>query len=91
MRLERLYDVRWELLRHVTFNWIDRLDKQKIKRPVDVIAGLGVLFLLVCERFDLNPREVLTVADRVLRRAREVTPQYPRAMETWLREEVPDA
>ena len=91
MRLDRLYDVTWADLRLVAYNWIDRLDKQKIRRPADIVAGLGVLFLLVCERYDLDPREALVVSDRILRRATEVTPMYPRAMRAYLRHEVPDA
>lgn len=90
MRPDRLYDVNWNLLRHVTFSWIDKLAKVKQKSPADVVVAAAINLLLVCERFGLDPRDTMQTADRVVRRAREVTPQYPRAIEMYLNRELPD-
>ena len=77
MRLDALYDVKWWLIKQASFAWIDVLDKIKHKTPAQVVTATAVTFLLVCERFDLDPRHVLTVADRVVRRARDVDPPSP--------------
>lgn len=90
MRHDRLYDVNWHLLRHVTFGWIDRLDKVKQKTPADIVMAAAINLLLICERFGLDPRRVMDTADRVVRRARDVAPQYPRAIEQYLKEELRD-
>ena len=91
MRLEQLYDVRWELIKQAAIAWFVGLDMTAHKAPSQVVMGIAINFILVCERFGLNPREVLTVTDRVIRRSREHTPQYVRGMEQYLREEIGDA
>ena len=84
-----MYDVRWQDVRLVAFSWIDAIQRIK-QRPAQMVVGLAVTFLLVCHRFGLEPRDVLEVAARVLNRARDVTPQYPRGIEEYLRNEVPN-
>tara|TARA_Y100000361_G_scaffold117303_1_gene108436 strand:+ start:373 stop:657 length:285 start_codon:yes stop_codon:yes gene_type:complete len=94
MRFDRLYDVRWDLIRLVTFAWLTRLDQatgNKRPAPADVVMAAAINFILVVERFGVNPREVLTVADRVIRRADDVSPTYTRAIRGFLKEELPDA
>jgi hypothetical protein len=90
MRYDKLYDVDWHLLRHVTFGWIDAIGRIKRASPADVVVAAAINLLLVCERFKLNPRRVMDTADRVVRRARDVAPQYPRAIEQFLNEEFQD-
>lgn len=90
MRLERLYDVQWRVVKQATMGWLKQLDDIKIRNPAQVVTAVAVLFLLTCERFGLRPSEVLTVADRVVRRATDVDPQYPRAVREYLREELSD-
>lgn len=78
-------------MKQASFAYIDMLDRTKLtKTPNMVVMGVAVLFLLVCERFKLEPREVLDTAARVLRRAREVEPQYPRGISEYLHKELPD-
>ena len=91
MRHDRLYDVRWKFVKQAAFAYIDMLDRTKLsKTPNMVIMGVAVLFLMVCERFKLEPRRVLDTADRVLRRARDVEPQFPRGIAEYLKKELPD-
>jgi len=91
MRYDRLYDVDWHILRHVTFSWIDTFGRIKKTRPADIVVAAAINLILICERFKLDPRRVMDTADRVVRRARDVAPQYPRAIEQFLREEFTDA
>lgn len=90
MRHDRLYDVHWNVTRHVLMAWFTAMDNSKLRRPVDVVMASATVFLLVCERFNLNPRRVLDTADRVIRRARDHQPQYVRGAEEYLRKEVPN-
>ena len=90
MRHERLYDVRWALVKKASFAYLDMLDKAKLRHSPQVVIGVAVLFLLICERFGLNVRAVLDTADRVLRRARDVEPMYPRGIAEYLRKELGD-
>ena len=90
MKHDRLYDIQWKAIREVSFSYIDRVDKLGVKSPQQVVGGIGVLFLLVCERFRLDPRRVLETSDRILRRARDVEPAVPRAIAGFLRNELVD-
>lgn len=90
MRHDRLYDLRWREIRQVAFSWIDQLDRIAHKRPAQVVGGLAVVFLLVCERFKADPRRVLETAERILRRAQDTEPMYPGAIRDYLRSEMPN-
>lgn len=93
MRLDRLYDVRWDTLKLAAFSWItkvQKLDAEVGMPPNNVLTGLGVTFLLACERWKLDPRQALEVCDRVLRRAKDVNPQFPRGIAAYLKEEFND-
>lgn len=91
MRHEALYDVHWRMVKRAALSWLDRVqDIAKGESPAQIVIATAVLFLMVCKRFNLNEREVLTTADRVLRRAWDVDPQYPRAIQQYLREEMTD-
>ena len=90
MRHDRLYDVRWDFLKLVTFQWISTLDKMKHKSAADVVTATAVTLLLVCRRFGLEPRRVMDTAERIVRRAEDVNPQYPRAISQYLAEEFTD-
>lgn len=52
-------------------------------------AATAMLFLLVCQRYRLDPREVLWKGERVLRDAlTEGRGEYVRAIKTYLKEET---
>jgi hypothetical protein len=78
----------WLHIKQVAFAWIDTISH--VRRPAAVPVGLGVTFLLVCRRFGLEPRRVLEISERTLRRAADVEPQYPRAISAYLESEVRD-
>ena len=93
MRIQDLYDVRWRNIRQITFSVIDFFGKlvgRGEARPRDLVQGIAIMFLLVCARFKLEPRDVLETAARVTRYAKDTEPQYVRAIEAYLREELRD-
>lgn len=90
MRHEQLYDVRWRWVKQASFAYLDMMDKAKLRHSPQVVMGIACLFLLVCERFNLNVRAVLDTADMVLRRARDIEPQYPRGIAEYLKKELHD-
>lgn len=93
MRLDRIYDVRWDMLKHITFGWIstfDRLTGNARPSPADFTAAAGVLLLLICERFKVEPRDVMTAAGRMVRSADVHAPQHLRAMRDFLAKEMKD-
>lgn len=58
-------------------------------QPEKAVQALGIVFLLVCERFEVSPRKVLEVADRVLRdMTNNEDAVTVRAARRYLREEV---
>lgn len=87
MDYERLYSARWADVRRTAFGWLDRIQHQRL-RPSAAVAGLGVTFILICDRFKLDPRRVLEVADRMIRRADDTEPQYTRAIREYMRREM---
>lgn len=91
MRHEDLYAIQWRDIRQAAFAWVDNLRKIKHTTPTQVVMGIAVTFLLVCARFKLDPREVLNTADRVIRRCKDVDPQYIRAIEQYFKEELQDS
>ncbi|NRA09623.1 MAG: hypothetical protein HRU02_15820 [Myxococcales bacterium] len=91
MRLQDIYDVRWSRVREQAFAYINLFGKAKdqgFAQERDLVTGVAVNFLLVCERFKLDPRRVLETADRITRRARDVSPQYVRGIEEYLAQEL---
>lgn len=88
MRIDRLYDVKWRDVKLAAMGWLNQV---QYTAPADQVIALAVTFLLICERFKLEPRRVLEASERVLRRAIELEPHYPRAIKAYLREEIPDA
>jgi hypothetical protein len=94
MRLSDLYDVSWRNIQQIAFAWVDRISRKDPGEPGitprDTVHSVAINFLLVCARFGLDPREVLGVADKVIRRARGVEPAYVRAIEAYLEAELPD-
>ncbi|MEE8385619.1 MAG: hypothetical protein V3S01_06865 [Dehalococcoidia bacterium] len=93
MRIQDVYNVRWRYVRQLSFAIIDFFGRDHGKgraRPVNLVQGVAVLFLLICARFKLEPRDVLEVAARVIRFAKDDDPQYVRAIEAYLREELDD-
>jgi len=92
MKLQDLYNVRWSFVKRTTFAWFTMLDKIDYHvGPRDVVAASGMTFLFVCERFGVDPREVLNVCDRIIRNATLNSPQYPRGIREFLAKEFTDA
>ena len=80
MQYDDIYTVRWKDLRGFTVDWIDRLERRKLKKPAYVVTATAVVFLMMCKNFDLDPRRVLEACERMWRRALLVEPMYPRGM-----------
>jgi hypothetical protein len=87
MNYSDLASSRWFDVKQTAFAWIDAVSKF---RPETAVVGLGVTFLLTCERFGVSPRRVLEVSERQLRRAFDLEPQYPRAVQEYLAQEMRD-
>ena len=91
MKLQDLYNVRWSLIQRTTFAWFTMLDKLGYRPgPQDVVAAAGMTFLFVCERWKVDPREVLNVCDRIISSATLNSPQYPRGIREFLAKEFYD-
>lgn len=93
MQIQDLYDVSWRNIRQLTFGTVDTFQKMMMRRearPRDLVQGIAILLLIVCRHFKLEPRDVLETASRVLRRAKDIEPQYPRGIEAYLNAELPN-
>lgn len=91
MKLQDLYNVRWTFIKRTTFAWFTMLDKLGYRPgPKDVVAASGMTFLFVCERFKVDPREVLNVCDRIISSATLNDPQYPRGIREYMKEQFLD-
>lgn len=55
--------------------------------PRTTSAAIGIVFLLICERFGARPAEVLEVSTRVMRHFHEKEPHNLRALRRFLKEE----
>jgi hypothetical protein len=82
-----LASTRWFDIKQTAFAWIDAVSRF---RPETAVVGLGVVFLLTCRRFGVEPRRVLEVSERALRRSSDVEPQYAQAISEYLRRELRD-
>lgn len=87
---DQLFNVQWHWVKQVGQQWLDALDRAKRKLPGQTVMGVAVTFLLICERYSLNPREVLDIADRVIRKGWDLDPRYLRGMREYFKEELPD-
>ena len=91
MKLQALYNVRWNLVKRTLFGWFAMFDQLGYRpSPGDTVAASGIGFLLVCERFNVDPREVLNTCDRIVRRQDTINPEFPRAIRMFLKEEMND-
>lgn len=87
---DSLFAVRWHFVKQVCQQWLDSLDRVKYNIPAQVVMANAVIFLLTCERFKLNPREVLDIADTVIRKSFDIDPRYVRGIREYLKEELKD-
>ena len=85
--LSRVYDVKAKTLRDVALRAIGALQKE---RPEALVAGLATLFVALCERYRVDPRAALEATERVRRGAKDLHPVAMRALNTYLREELPN-
>ena len=91
MRIQDLYDVRWGEVSRLAYAYLTNFDQKFGKDeagPKDLVTGIAVLFILLCKRFNLDPRRVLETTDRVIRRAKDVEPQYVGAISMYLEREL---
>lgn len=85
-----LFNIQWRYVKQVCQQWLDSLDRVGFKIPAQVVMASAILFLLQCERFKLNPREVLDIADLVIRKSYDLDPRYVRGIRQYLKEELKD-
>ncbi len=88
---DSLFAVQWHFIKQCCQQWLDTLDRVKFKVPAQVVMASAIIFLLSCERFKLNPREVLDIADLVIRKSHDLDPRYVRGIREYLKEELRDA
>jgi hypothetical protein len=87
---DQLFNVQWFFVKQVCQQWLGALDRQKAKIPGQVVVASAITLILICERYKLNPREVMDIADRVIRRGWELDPRYLRGIREYFKEELPN-
>lgn len=75
-------------LRDVRQAAVQVIDSVQVLRPEEQIAGLGVLFLMLCDRFDLPPRRALEAASNMLLGARYRDETHFEALRLYLHHEL---
>jgi len=91
MKLQDLYHLRWRYVQRACLSYLCGLDDLGYKpAPADLVGSVGIMFLLSCERFKLDPREVLNVCDRILKDATQNDPNAPRGLREYLKKELRD-
>lgn len=88
MRLDTLYDIDFKRVRD---GLLDVNTKLTHFKSAEYMTTIAAMFLLLCERFSVDPRKALEVADRVLRRASDRNPVELRAVRRYLREEIKES
>jgi hypothetical protein len=70
----------------VAFKVLDGLHGEK---PGDQLVGIAMMFLMMCERFKSDPREVLGISSRVLYDSLSVGKgEHTRAIKTFMNMEM---
>lgn len=85
LNITKLYDLTSHGIRELCMKMLLRLQKEQ---PSAVVGGIAALFLMICDRYAVDPRRVLEITDRVLRDARDKHPVEMRAMARYIREEL---
>ena len=86
MKVSRIADASFKEVQQAAMDVLHNLQR----RPPQVqLAGMGWLFLLACQRYGLNESEALRVVDRMVRHVLSVAPQYPRALQEYMKHEWP--
>mgnify|MGYP000231654092 CR=1 FL=1 len=88
---DQMFNVQWHFVKQVCQQWLSALDKQKYKLPGQVVVASAITLIMICERYKLNPREVMDIADRVIRKGWDLDPRYIRGMRDYYKEELKDA
>lgn len=88
---DQMFNVQWAYVKRVGQQWLDAMDRTRMTIPGQVVLGIAVTFLMICKRYELNPREALDVADRVIRKGWDLDHRYLRGMRDYFKEELPDA
>jgi hypothetical protein len=84
---DQLNSVTSENSQKVAFTLLDMI--QGIEPKGLQLSGVALMFLLMCERYKQNPREVLDKSSRVLYDAfLEGRGEYIRAIQNYLKEEL---
>jgi hypothetical protein len=87
---DSMFNVQWHFVKQVCQSWLNSLDKQKYKLPGQIVVASAVTLIMICERYKLNPREVMDIADRVIRKGWDLDPRYIRGMRDYFKEELVD-
>lgn len=85
--ITKLYDLTAIGIKNTAVRMLGTVQKE---RPEQVVAAIATLFLSVCKRYAVDPRQVLDVTYRIMRDAADKHPVEMRAMNRYLREELPD-
>ena len=56
MTIRDLFAVRWEFVKQAAIGWLGGLDQIKPKGAHQVLMASGIVFLLTCRRFKIDPR-----------------------------------
>lgn len=87
---DQLFNVQWEYVKQVGQQWLDALDRKRHAKGGQVLISSAIIFLMLCKRYDLNPREILDIADRVIRKGWDLDPRYLRGMRDYFKEVLPN-
>ena len=70
----------------IAFKVLEGLQQEK---PGKVLVGVAMMFLMLCERFKVKPRDVLDVAHRVLYDSLSIgRGEHTRAIKTYMNMEL---
>ncbi|MHC4917262.1 MAG: hypothetical protein ACYTGB_17430 [Planctomycetota bacterium] len=87
-RLDRIYDLDPLTIQAATLRIMSVWQKEK---AAIVVASSAAMFLEVCRRYEVEPRNVLDASARVLRNSREKRPVEWRALRRFMKERLGDA
>lgn len=88
---DSMFNVQWHFVKQVCAQWLNSLDRVRTKVPGQVVVASAITLILICERYNLNPREVMDIADRVIRKSWDLDPRYVRGIRDYFKEELPNA
>lgn len=85
--LDKLHEVTPLALKNYAMLALNLLQRRK---PAEIVAAIGTVFILLCKRYRVDPRKVLDVNDKMIRVAQEEHSVEMRALARYLKEDLPD-